>query len=394
MEIKNTQVCVLTARGMAAIASVALAGDDAQTILEKVFRSSNPLPPSGYWPLAGGERIILHGSIVDGNTIIDEVVVGCEDDQFVIHCHGNPLLVEQIVKLCQANGATLVGTESFMSGTYQSQSADMIEAEAKQAMQTCATLSGVKIIANQLTYGLLPLAQTWLETVDTMSVQELWAQCHHVLRKTSRAKYLINRCRIVIIGPPNSGKSTLLNQLAGKDEVIVSDTAGTTRDWIQITCHIGPLLADIYDTAGLDAMLMQQHEIDSEAQQATMQLIRSADMNIFVYDITREHQAQSLLFSLGSLKTVIVANKCDLLTPRQRENIYSKYVRLCAKTGDGIDRLTQTLLVAMKVADFNPQTPVCFTDRQLLLLRQILHTKDKPTAKKHIETLLFGDNPV
>jgi len=400
----NTSVCVLTAKGAAAIASVALAGPDAQTILGKMFLKERGLPAradhhsvgttqrrqDACVPLKAGA--ILHGLIADGDKIIDEVLIGCEGkDRFVIHCHGNPLLVEQIVKLCQTHGAALTDARQFQSQTYHLLSSNMIEAEAKLAMQTCATLSGIKIIANQLTHGLLPLAKKWLESFDdSMSIQQLWAQCHQVLRKTYRAKYLINCCKIVIVGPPNSGKSTLLNQLAGKDEVIVSDTAGTTRDWVHITCHIGPILADIYDTAGLDAMLRQQHEIENISQQMTHELVRSADMNIFVYDVTREEEAQQVLFSLGSLKAVIAANKCDLLTPRQRENVYSKYVRLSAQSGDGIDELTKAILMALKIADFDDRTPVCFTDRQLLILRQILNTHDKPTAKKYIQTLLFG----
>lgn len=382
-------VCVLTARGMAAIASVALAGSDAQTILEKIFRPSCRV--GDFHPPKSGT--VLHGSIVDGASVIDEVVVGCEqDDHFVIHCHGNPLLVEQIVKLCQTYGAALAGIESFMPQVHQSRSANTIEAEAKLALQTCATVTGAKIIAAQLTDGLLPTAQAWLDEFDAMPLSQLWAQCHQVLRKTTRVKFLLNRCRIVLVGPPNSGKSTLLNQLAGKDEVIVSDMAGTTRDWVKITCRIGPLLADIYDTAGLDASLMQQ-DVDITAQKMALELVRSADMNLFVYDVTQEMQAQSLIFLLGGFKGIIVANKCDLLSARQRDNIYSKYVRLSAANGDGIDQLTQRLLAALKVVDFNPRTPVCFTDRQLHTLRQILHTKEKSTVRKQVQTLLFADDP-
>ena len=406
-QAERTTVSVLTARGMAAIASVALSGAEAPVVLEKVFQSSRTEARSGSAGMGECvthrvasaprfcESAVLHGSIVDGNRLIDEVLVGCEgENEFVIHCHGNPLLVEQIVKLCQSHGATLTDAARFAAEKYQAQSQTMIEAEAKQAMQTCATLSGAKIISNQLTCGLLPLAKKWLDTFDTMSLPQLWAQCHQVLRKTSRARFLINRCRIALIGPPNSGKSTLLNRLAGRDEVIVTDTAGTTRDWVKITCHIGPLLADIYDTAGLDEILMQQHEIDTAAQQETWRLISSADMNIFVYDVTNERQAQSLLFSMGRVKAIIAANKCDLLTPEQRQTIYSKYVPLSAQNGDGIDRLCEMLLKSLKVDDFDLTSPVCFTDRQQYLLRQILHTNNESAAKKHIETLLFGNNPV
>ncbi len=390
-QAEKTTVCVLTAKGMSAIASVALAGADAAAILENIFRTDRRRV-GGFHPPNSGT--ILHGAIIDGDTVIDEVLIGCEaENTFVIHSHGNPLLVEQIVKLCQSHGATVTDIASFMVARYQSQSATMIETEARLALQTCAALSGAKLIANQLTHGLLPTVQTWLDDFDRMTLQELWAQCHQVLRKTSRGKCFINRCKIVLVGPPNSGKSTLLNCLAGNHEVIVTDTAGTTRDWVKITCHVGPLLADIYDTAGLDAALTTQ-AADEAAQQAALQLIRTADMNIFVYDATQELAAQTLLFSLGSLKAVIAANKCDLLTPHERSELYSKYIPLCAKTGDGVEALIQRLLAALKVTDFSLRTPVCFTDRQLTTLRQILQTKDKPTAQKHLHTLLFGSDTV
>lgn len=410
MTYQDTKVSVLTARQMAAIASVSLGGPDAQTILEKVFRTGSPAAwsasdtigsklPDNAHPGAGASGYctgsIHHGSIVDGETLIDEVVVGCEEKgEFVIHCHGNPLLVEQIVKLCQSHGAVLTDAAEFTGRRYREQSQTMIEAEIKQALRTCATLSGAKIISNQRTSGLLPLVQNWHETIDTISLPQLWAECHRVLRKTSRGRYLINRCRLVIVGPPNSGKSTLLNQLAGTDEVIVSQTAGTTRDWVRITCHVGPLLADIYDTAGLDEALMAGREVDTMAQQRTLSLIRSADMNIFIYDVTDELAAQSLLFSLGSLKAIVAANKCDLLAPEKKRNLFGRYVPLVAKTGDGIERLCEQLLRSLKVKDFDLASPVCFTDHQLFILRQILHVKEKSQAKQLIQTLLFGDNSV
>lgn len=413
-QTSETSVCVLTARGMAAIASVALAGEGAPAILETIFRTGKPEARSNSagmgdpaaadasrkvpQPVASARRFcegtVLHGSIVDGDRVIDEVVVGCEPEgMFVIHCHGNPLLVEQLVKLCQSHGAALIHAEQFYANRLRAQSETMIEAEAKLALQTCATVAGAKIIAAQLTDGLLPAVQGWLAGLDERQLPQLWAECHQVLRKTSRARFLLNRCRIVLVGPPNSGKSTLLNQLAGKEEVIVSDMAGTTRDWVKITCRIGPLLADIYDTAGLDAELMQQ-DVDITAQKLALDLVRSADMNIFVYDVTQEAQAQSLIFLLGGFKGIIAANKCDLLTGRQRDGIYSKYVRLSAVNGDGIEQLTDRLLAALKVADFNPRTPVCFTDRQLHILRQLLHTKEKPEARLHLEALLSGEKSV
>ena len=146
-QTSKTTVCVQTAKGTAAIASVVLAGPDAQTILEKIFRTGAPAAWSASDTIKFSKGAILHGLIIDGQQVVDEVLVGCENEgQFVIHCHGNPLLVEQVVKLCQTHGATLASAEQFVTEKYQSQSANMIEVEAKLAMRTRATLSGVKVV--------------------------------------------------------------------------------------------------------------------------------------------------------------------------------------------------------------------------------------------------------
>jgi tRNA modification GTPase len=376
---------MLTGRQSAAIGSVALAGKQARPMLEKVFRSGRKTTAQFQ------TGAVVHGHLLDGERTLDEVVVGCEaDDYFVVHCHGNPLLTGQAVKLFERMGASLMDTEDFLLVRYRSESETLIEAEAKQWVSKAATLNGAKIVSSQLTEGLLPIARRWLDELDAMSREELWAQCHQVLRKTSRARYLINRCKIVLVGPPNSGKSTLFNRLAGRDDVIVSEIAGTTRDWVSMTCQFGPLMADLYDTAGLDAQLTEDNHVERMAQQASLDLVHSADMNIFVYDVTKVRQAQLLLFSIGGMKGVIAANKCDQLTDAQRDTLYSKYVPISAKTGDGIDRLIHTVTRALKVCDYDVSTPVCFTDRQLDILRQLIHTKEKEHARTQIESLLFG----
>lgn len=382
---EKTVVCVLTGRQTAAIGSVALAGKGAAAILQKVFRSAKPaagvLEPG----------TILHGTLVDDLRTVDRVVVGCEtNDCFVVHCHGNPLITEQAVRLFEQWGASLLPAEEFLIQKYRRGTETCIEAEAELWKQKAATLTGVKIIANQVTAGLLPTVRQWLDGLDDMTLEQLWSQCHQVLRKSTRAQYLIHRCKVTIVGPPNSGKSTLLNRLAGDQRVIVSDTAGTTRDWVSITCRLGPLLAEIYDTAGLDASLMQEHGIDKMAQEATLELVRSADINLFVYDAAKVRQAQLLLFNLGSLKAVIAANKCDLLLPHQKAALYSKYIPVSAKTGEGLDRLVQMVAAALKVDDFDTTAPVCFTDRQLAIVRELIHVKEKEQARELLLSLLRG----
>ena len=150
MATKRTSVCVLTSRGMAAVSSIALAGDGARGILATVFRTGNSATPSpfrGTSPSQAESDTVMHGVIVDGGRTIDEVVIGCEaKNTFLIHCHGNPLLVERIVKLLQSHGAVLTDAESFTERQLRSCSKTVIETEAKLAMQKSATRLGVKIL--------------------------------------------------------------------------------------------------------------------------------------------------------------------------------------------------------------------------------------------------------
>ncbi|MHC4962999.1 MAG: GTPase, partial [Planctomycetota bacterium] len=273
----KTSVCVLTARGMAAISSIALSGDNARPILDTVFKTRTNLPK-----IELSEGPVLYGSIIDGVRVIDEVVVGCEGvDEFVIHCHGNPLLVEQIVTLLQSHGAELIDAERFVSCRYQSKCT--IDTEARLAMRKSATLAGVKILQAQTGGGLSRWAAQTLSSLESLDAEELDKQCREILEQGTVAQRIIDGVRIVIAGPPNSGKSTLLNCLAGQEQVIVSDTAGTTRDWVSVSAHLGAgtLHAEFMDTAGLDEALANTDSVEHAAQAMTQELLQSCDLVLY-----------------------------------------------------------------------------------------------------------------
>jgi tRNA U34 5-carboxymethylaminomethyl modifying GTPase MnmE/TrmE len=163
---------------MAAISSIALAGNEALAILEKVFFTGTESLDTG------SEGVIFYGSIVDGQRVIDEVVVGCEgEDGFVIHCHGNPLLVEQVVTVLQSHGAELVDVDSLPA---KNESSNMIEAEARLMMRKSATLAGVKILQAQIDGG---LSQWASQTLDTKLRQEYAAQLSGGHRTGDRFRY-------------------------------------------------------------------------------------------------------------------------------------------------------------------------------------------------------------
>lgn len=373
----NARACVTTAKGTAAISSVHLTGDDAPAIIKAIFQ--HPFPNDRNYE-AGG---ILVGNIIDGDRIIDHAVVAClEPDRFEISCHGNPLIVEMLMKLLEQKGAKLVSAEEILKEDIAGESENAITAEAKLHQLKAVSIEGVKIIANQLDTGLQKTVKSWLVNFDSLTVDQIANESKEILTVSQTAKLIINGCKAVITGPPNSGKSTLFNCLAGKQKAIVTDIAGTTRDWVTATCRIAPLLVELIDTAGLDEILTTIN-IDHKAQQKTTQLLADCDMILHVID----GSAAADIKMIETDKPVLtILNKSDLGCVVDCPSA----VRISAQTGQGIEALTAKIQEISGVCTFDSSAAVCFTARQFELLTRLTGPNDKTTAKSIITELLTG----
>ena len=182
----------------------------------------------------------------------------------------------------------------------------------------------------------------------------------------------------MIAGPPNSGKSTLLNCLAGDEQVIVSDTAGTTRDWVSIRCHLGGgvLSVEFVDTAGLDEALAGKDEIEQTAQAMTRDLLESCDLVLYVQDVTRQAVGSR---QWGQVQTIYVDNKCDFIQePKNAGTQEHKNISISAKDNEGIDGLVQEMIKRLGVTDFDVTNPAAFTQRQRDLISAIINTDQQP----------------
>ena len=249
---------VMTGKGTAAISTIQLFGDAAEAITKKIFK------PTGSKPAEFKTGKILLGAIIDParQETIDQVTIGCEGPEAIaIHCHGNPLIVEMIMQLLQRNGVTLLTAEELLAKILTAQKPiSTIAVEAKLTQLKAQTIQGTKIIANQIEGGLSKKAEQWLQNINAISLEEIVSDAEQILRDSQIAKLIINGCTVAIAGPPNTGKSTLLNCLAGRQKAIVSDIKGTTRDWVSARCQIEPLSIELIDTAGLDEKLVSAPE--------------------------------------------------------------------------------------------------------------------------------------
>jgi tRNA modification GTPase len=389
----NTFAAVMTGKGTGAISTIQVFGDSAEPLVKKIFK------PAGSKPAILKPGKILLGQITDGSETIDQVVVGCESvHSFAKNCHGNPLIVADIMKALAQHGAILLTAEELLAKILSAQEhISTIELEAKSAQPKAKTIEGTKIIANQINTGLSGKAKKWLEKINAMSLREIRADAEQVLKASQTAKLIITGCTMVLSGPPNTGKSTLLNYLAGRQKAIVTDIKGTTRDWVSARCKIAPLSVELIDTAGLDEKLSatSKETIEKLSQQKTAEILEGADLVLLVLDSsqTADQLDEKLLEKIADKKILAVLNKSDLparLDTGKLSQILGSTVQISAKLGAGIENLLKEIRQICGVADFDLRTAVCFTGRQENLVKQLQKAKSKRQAVSIITELLNG----
>jgi tRNA modification GTPase len=242
--------------------------------------------------------------------------------------------------------------------------------------------------------------------IEKTSLVKIKAEAKRILNNSYVAKPIIFGVKVVLAGPVNSGKSTLLNYLAGRQKAIVTDIAGTTRDYVTADCKVGPLYVEFVDTAGIDR---GRRTVERIAQKRSVEILGDADLVLLVLDNSQKDIKldKGLLKKISDKSTITVLNKSDLpsrfnnrslplflsdATLRSSETSLrsTSVVRISAKTGAGVDKLLAKIRKKTKADDFNLSTAVCITSRQERLINNLVKAKSKPEALSLITELLNG----
>lgn len=366
MSATDTIVALATPRGESALALVRLSGPDCGRIAEGCF--GRP-PPS---------RIATVGTYRDatGRRLDQAVYVYFEagrsftgDASLEISLHGNPFIVQEVIEDIQDRGCRLAEPGEFTRRAFLNQRLDLSQAEAVIDVIRARSDRALRAAQLQLSGALGNRIHRLVDEVIAISAEieayidfpeedlppedvagpvRRMARVHAGLQEliaTQHYRELLHEgIRTVILGLPNAGKSSLLNQLTGDDRAIVSESPGTTRDFIEDRIRIGAHTVRIIDTAGLHD---PASEIEALGISKTLQQLRVADCVLLVVDSTEPlpKLPEEVDAMLSPANTLVVENKIDRPECRSLASLLPDcpHCRISARSGEGIDALRDSL---------------------------------------------------
>jgi len=363
---EDTIVAISTPPGRSGIGVVRISGPEAESIGKRFLRSSSPL---NHQRAVVGKWQDLTGAVLDDVVVVlfrgPHSYTG--EDLLEISAHGNPLTLNRIVGGVQSAGARIAGPGEFTLRAVGHGKMDLLQAEAVrdfieaqtdgQARTALRQMSGalsnrirpikeglVDVIA-RLEAG-IDFAEDDVDIPDSTLVIERLEQLRFELQAIQETyaygRMLYAGVRVVIVGRPNVGKSSLFNRLVAAERAIVTEVPGTTRDVLSEVADLDGIPVRFFDTAGLHGTTDRVEKIGVER---TIETLSEADLALFVVDgsVPFGEEDRKVRESLKDLAHFLVANKADMPGCAEAAGGAKACIRLSAKTGAGLDTLTQEL---------------------------------------------------
>jgi tRNA modification GTPase len=298
------------------------------------------------------------------------------EDVAEIHLHGNPVVVETVVRAACAAGAVPAEPGEFSRRAFQRGKMDLTQAEGLCDLIAARTEEAARSALRQMRGGIreeiVPLRERLLSLLTLQEaaidfaeedgipaitnqelverVSEIIGRLEGLLRSYEAGRRFRDGATVVIAGVANVGKSRLLNRLAGEERAIVAEVPGTTRDYLHADVSVGGVPVTLIDTAGLRETT---DPVEREGVRRSRRIVATADLVLFVLDGSRPagEEDRAAYEEIVDQPHLVLLNKSDLASAETGSGFAGSgkrgRLRVSAKTGEGIGGLRSSVALAL-----------------------------------------------
>lgn len=386
------------------IGIIRVSGEDALSIVGRVFRTKKYIDGDRVVNSSWEENYfyqqpthtIHYGFIVEEDSVIDEVMVllmkaprsYTTEDVVEIDSHGGPFVLQKLLKFLIRQGARLSEPGEFSKRAFLNGRIDLAQAESVMKMISSksdfALKSAVKQLEGRVSEHIekvreeilyyMGMIESALDDPEHYSLEGFSEKFSEILQKQIAALQILMEnfeqgrmksegINTVIVGKPNAGKSSLMNLLLDEERAIVTNVAGTTRDILEETVHLGNLILNVVDTAGIHDT---EDIVETLGVEKAKEYLSDADFIIYVVDVTDSFDSQDkkIISLLQKKKGIILFNKIDLQEVRQEDSWKNSLswdaISFSSKTGQGLEELEKY------ISDVFSQGEISYNDQIVL----------------------------
>ncbi len=396
--MNDTIAAISTALGVGAISIIRVSGPESIYIVNKIFKGKDLTKVNSH--------TINYGHIIDNNEIIDEVLVSVmksprtftAEDVVEINSHGGISTTNKVLELLLTNGARLAEPGEFTKRAFLNGRIDLIEADGIMNLISSKTEKTRKLSINQLNGTVsnnikdlrsklvaiisnieVNIDYPEYEDIEVMTNDKIYPdllsfknELKQIIKKSEEGKLINEGIKLGIIGRPNVGKSSLLNNLLEEEKAIVTDIEGTTRDIVEGTINLNGIILNIIDTAGIRET---DNIVEKIGVEKSKNIINECDLVILILNYNEELTKEDLelLDKIKNKKHIILVNKTDLDKKIDLEKLDSNYLKISVKDNMGIEELKQEIINLFNLGELETDDLTYLTDaRSIALLKKSL----------------------
>ena len=353
----ETIAAISTAPGLGGIGIIRITGDKAFEILLKIFKSTKVKKMEDIVP-----NTIIYGKIYDDSRMVDEVLVSffkspnsyTKEDLVEINTHGGSIVMKEILNLVLKKGAMLAEPGEFTKRAFLNGRIDLTQVESIATILNAKSEEELRIsgelLQGKLYNKVVNIKEKLMDILmhlevnidypeydtDEKETEEIVSTVTDILKDLKRfeatfdvGSKIKDGIKVSIIGRPNAGKSSLLNNLLNKERAIVTEIEGTTRDSIEEDLNINGINIKIIDTAGIRET---DEKVEKIGIERAITIAEKSDLIIAIFDISKplNENDRKILDIISKKESLILLNKYDLVKdidlPEEIKNTGKEYI--------------------------------------------------------------------